>query len=292
MAGEYLAEVPKFVQRAHEALAQAAVEKCPQKILVRQRDWCVGARACHARCMLQQWHRETGDAFFGQRAEHCAGRCVAWDRVVGCQGADVECWHGHWFTSSPEVDRRWLGYHAAHCPLRNSRNIDEPSQRFTCNAPVFARGHERLASLQESLAKILAALSSSRPTPSDLLRMSLRVESIINVLTHDELGVVCEGFHHVNPWGITPRSYACHRKHAVWQVAEALHSACADLQDAFQLLSAAHVLGNLFVNKSFHKACSSRTLAAGWVLIPYDPPVEAEQEQESQPVVIQSLGWI
>ncbi|CAE7577875.1 unnamed protein product, partial [Symbiodinium necroappetens] len=118
--------------------------------------------------------------------------------------------------------------------------------------------------------------------------MSLRVESIINVLTHDELGVVCEGFHHVNPWGITPRSYACHRKHAVWQVAEALHSACADLQDAFQLLSAAHVLGNLFVNKSFHKACSSRTLAAGWVLIPYDPPVEAEQEQESQPVVIQA----
>ncbi|CAE7536813.1 unnamed protein product [Symbiodinium sp. CCMP2592] len=121
--------------------------------------------------------------------------------------------------------------------------------------------------------------------------MSLRIESMVNVLTCDELGVVCQGFHHVNPWGISPRSYGCHRKHAVRQVAEELHSACADLQDAFQLLSAAHVLGSLFANKSFRQAGSSRTLNEGWVLIPHppvDPPVAAEHgEHDAQPMVIQ-----
>ena len=182
--------------------------------------------------MLWKWHHETKDPQLVDRAAVCAGRCIAWDR---CQfwSAGVEYWHGHWFKDAPGIDRSRLGYHARTCPLRDRRNVNEPTDTQLCCQPVFdSRQRAWLAAAQEILQEIEKAASSAGP-----FRTSLRIEGMAREVRAMKLGTwVCQAKHAVDPWGLSPRSKTCPRQGPVQDAEIHLNSALEYLRMLYETL--------------------------------------------------------
>ena len=130
------------MEDARAKVEAAKQTKCEALTVVPIKDWCLGSRQCHARCMLQQFYAQTADWRFNDRARCCAGRCVAWDLCQDPTEGEtsvqvIEYWHGRPFVRSQDIDMTILGYHAQNCPLNGRRNVNEPTLMFRCGATVL-----------------------------------------------------------------------------------------------------------------------------------------------------------
>ena len=139
----------------------ACQTKCEATIRVAMKDWCSGSRQCHATCMLRQFYTQTGDWRFKQKADRCAGRCVAWDLCQEGASNSAEWWHGWQFVKNQDIDMKILGLHAEHCPLNGLRNIFEPSYMLRCGAIVLKQSENSLSVAFQRLHKYFTEISTA-----------------------------------------------------------------------------------------------------------------------------------
>ena len=139
----------------------ACQTKCEATIRVAMKDWCSGSRQCHATCMLRQFYTQTGDWRFKQKADRCAGRCVAWDLCQEGASNSAEWWHGWQFVKNQDIDMKILGLHAEHCPLNGLRNIFQPSYMLRCGAIVLKQSENSLSVAFQRLHKYFTEISTA-----------------------------------------------------------------------------------------------------------------------------------
>ena len=286
------------IQCVHDAL-------CGTHIIVSKNMWCIQRRMCHRRCMLREWAEVTQDERLHEWAQHCAGRCGAWDLISPAKATGQlitlrgipEWWQGHWFSRNSEVDRSRFGYHDGSCPLRDDRNRLTAFSPYLCKSEVFdSKKREWLQKCSRRLQKLLFGTMSTK----HLAQAALGIECMKAVL-QDERWIprLCQAQHLVDPWLIRPMQIECTRQSQESLVVRAVEDLLGELQALVEVISLTAVLGDLFSAKK----PSRHTLSTlGTVTVPIvrvmatrDQAIYAQEDQgmekeTEQLVVLESLG--
>lgn len=227
----------------------ACQTKCEATIRVAMKDWCSGSRQCHATCMLRQFYTQTGDWRFKQKADRCAGRCVAWDLCQEGASNSAEWWHGWQFVKNQDIDMKILGLHAEHCPLNGLRNIFEPSYMLRCGAIVLKQSENSLSVAFQRLHKYFTEISTA--DLNEVLIVRLRLEAIVGVIDKALSRCTCRAQRFVDPWHFgNTRTYTCSSQCSNPTVTKQLTLARAQIQMALDCLTTSAVLNHLLQRKS------------------------------------------